>query len=85
VEILIPGMPPLAVGYVQRDGESLVELAKVSARTTFADNGLPISAQVDYAPGDITATIDVRGHAPVLLTSPDGRHSRFPRAWGEVT
>ncbi|PQP44567.1 hypothetical protein, partial [Mycolicibacterium austroafricanum] len=42
-------------------------------------------AQVDYAPGDITATIDVRGHAPVLLTSPDGRHSRFPRAWGEVT
>lgn len=84
VELSIPGMPPLAVGYIQREGEPLVELSKVSARTMFADNGLPISAEVDYAPGDITATIDVRGHAPVLLTSPDGRLSRFPRAWAEV-
>jgi hypothetical protein len=60
-----------------------VELSRVSARTTFADNGLPVSAELDY--GDIAAGIVVRGHAPVLLTSPDGRLSRFPRAWGTVT
>jgi hypothetical protein len=27
----------------------------------------------------------VRGHAPVLLTSADGRLSRFPRAWVNVS
>ncbi|KWX66728.1 phosphotransferase [Mycobacterium sp. NAZ190054] len=84
VEILIPGAAPMAVGYVQRDGEPLVELTSVTARTSFSDNGLPLSAEVDYAPGGVTATLDVRGHAPVLLTATDGRLSRFPRAWGTV-
>jgi Ecdysteroid kinase-like family len=83
VQILIPQTPPLSVGYVQRPGERLVELSKVAAQTTFADNGLPVSAELEY--GDLHATIEVRGHAPVLLTSPDGRLSRFPRAWGSVT
>jgi hypothetical protein len=37
-------------------------------------------------PSDLTAaTIDIRGHAPVPLTSPDGRVSHFPRAWATVT
>ncbi|WNG85448.1 phosphotransferase [Mycobacterium sp. ITM-2016-00317] len=85
VQLLIPGTPPIGIGYAQRDGEGLVELTEVTARTTFSDNGLPVSAEVDYAPGDITATIDIRGHAPVLLTSKDGRLSQFPRAWGTVT
>ena len=35
--------------------------------------------------GNVTATVDIRGHAPVLLTSPDGRISHFPRAWATVT
>ncbi|MBX7433145.1 ecdysteroid 22-kinase family protein [Mycobacterium sp. Y57] len=84
VEIRIPGIPPMSVGYLQRPGEPLVELERVAARETFSDNGLPVSAELDFAPGDIAATIDVRGHAPVLLTSTDGRLSRFPRAWGTV-
>ena len=83
VELLIPGAAPLSVGYLQRDGEPLVELSRVAARSTFADNGLPVSAEIDY--GDLTVSIDARGHAPVLLTSPEGRLSRFPRAWGSVT
>jgi hypothetical protein len=37
------------------------------------------------SPGEITATVEVKGHAPVLLTSSDGRVSRFPRAWATVT
>jgi hypothetical protein len=37
-------------------------------------------------PSDLmAATIDIRGHAPVPLTSPDGRVSHFPRAWATVT
>ncbi|ANI40408.1 phosphotransferase [Mycolicibacterium vaccae] len=85
VQLLIPGTPPIGIGYAQRDGDGLVELTAVTARTTFADNGLPVSAEVDYEPAGITAAIDVRGHAPVLLTSSDGRLSQFPRAWGTVT
>ncbi|WP_183472405.1 phosphotransferase [Mycolicibacterium iranicum] len=85
VEILIPGAPPLSAGYVQRDGEALVELSTVRARTLFGDNGLPVSAELDYLPAGVTAAIDVQGHAPVGLTSADGRVSQFPRAWGSVT
>jgi Phosphotransferase enzyme family len=85
VDIRIPGAPPIGVGYVQQPGEPLIELQSVTARETFADNGLPVATTLTLSPGDLTATIDIRGHAPVLLTSPDGRVSHFPRAWATVT
>jgi hypothetical protein len=83
VDLRIPGAPPIGVGYVQRAG-GLVELDAVTARETVGDNGLPMSTTIVHKPGELTATIDIRGHAPVLLTSPDGRHSHFPRAWATV-
>ena len=79
VDIRIPGAPPIGIGYMQQPGVPLVELQAVTARETFGDNGLPQTTCSII--GDLTATIDVRGHAPVLLTSPDGRVSHFPRAW----
>ena len=85
VDLRIPGAPPIGIGYLQRPGEALVELQAVAARETFADNGLPISTEITFNPGELIATIDIRGHAPVLLTSPDGRVSHFPRAWATVT
>jgi hypothetical protein len=84
VDMRIPGMPPLGIGYSQRAGQ-LVELQSVVARETFGDNELPLDTTLELEPGGITASIDVRGHAPVLLTSTDGRVSRFPRAWATVT
>jgi hypothetical protein len=84
VDMRIPGMPPLGIGYSQRAGQ-LVELQSVVARETFGDNELPLGTTLELEPGGITASIDVRGHAPVLLTSTDGRVSRFPRAWATVT
>jgi hypothetical protein len=83
VDIRIPGAPPIGVGYRQSPGRPLVELQAVTARETFGDNDLPRATTLSY--GDLTATIDVRGHAPVLLTAPDGRVSHFPRAWATVT
>ncbi len=83
VDIRIPGAPPIGVGYLQQPGRPLVELQAVTARETFGDNDLPQATTLSY--GDLTATIDVRGHAPVLLTAPDGRVSHFPRAWATVT
>jgi hypothetical protein len=83
VDIRIPGAPPIGIGYLQQSGSPLIELQSVAARETFGDNGLPEAATIDY--GDVTATIDIRGHAPVLLTAPDGRVSHFPRAWATVS
>ena len=83
VDIRIPGAPPIGVGYLQQPGRPLIELQAVTARETFGDNGLPQTTTLNY--GDLTATIDIRGHAPVLLTAPDGRISHFSRAWATVT
>jgi hypothetical protein len=85
VDIRVPGAPPMGVGYLQRPGEPLIELQAVTARGTFADNGLPLQTTLTLSPGDLSAAMDIRGHAPVLLTSPDGRVSHFPRAWATVT
>ena len=85
LDLRIPGMPRMSVGYVQRAGEPIVDLESVTAREEFGDNDLPIGTTLELSPGGVTATIDVRGHAPVLLTSPDGRISHFPRAWATVT
>jgi hypothetical protein len=82
VDIRIPGTPPIGIGYLQQPGEPLIELQSVTARETFGDNALPQTTTLRY--GDVTATIDVRGHAPVLLTAPDGRVSHFPRAWATI-
>ncbi|MCK5756361.1 MAG: phosphotransferase, partial [Mycobacterium sp.] len=82
VDIRIPGMPPLAVGYLQQPGQPLVELEHIATNATFAPDGLPLTAQLGF--GDLAVDITLRGHAPVLLSSPDGRLSRFPRAWGTV-
>lgn len=84
LDLRIPGAPRISAGYVQRAGE-LVELDTVVARETFSDNLLPTGTTLDVTPGELTATIDVRGHSPVLLTSRDGRVSHFLRAWATVT
>ncbi len=85
VDLRIPGAPPIGVGYTQRAGDALVELQGVTARESFSDNDLPTATTLTLSPGDLNVSIDVRGHAPVLLTSPDGRISHFPRAWATVT
>ena len=84
-DIRLPGAPPIGIGYIQPPGGPLVELQTVTAREAFGDNGLPVATTLTMNPGDVTATVDIRGHAPVLLTSPDGRVSHFPRAWATVT
>ncbi|MDX1872878.1 phosphotransferase [Mycolicibacterium sp. 120266] len=84
VDIRIPGVPPVGIGYRQHAGE-LVELQSVRADKTFADNGLPLTTTLTLAPGDLEVQVHVRGHAPVLLVASDGRVSQFPRAWTTVT
>ena len=85
VDIRIPGVPPVGIGYVQDRAGTLTELQSIAARQTFGADGLPASATLAVDPGGITATVDMRGHAPVLLVSRDGRTSQFPRVWATVS
>lgn len=84
VDIRISGMPPIGIGYSQRDGEPLVELQSVTAQYMVGADDLPVSTTLTLQPGDIEATVDIQGHAPVLLVAADGRISQFPRAWAKV-
>ncbi|MBJ7462342.1 MAG: phosphotransferase [Mycolicibacterium sp.] len=85
VDIRIPGMAPIGIGYAQREGEPLVELETVSAQHTLGPDDLPLTTTLTLQPGDTEVTVDIKGHAPVLLTAVDGRVSQFPRAWATVT
>ena len=84
VDLRIPGMPPVSVGYIQPPGQPVIETTGVTAGATLGDDGLPLTTTLTMEPGPLTATIDIRGHAPVRLVAPDGRVSFFPRAWATV-
>ncbi len=85
VNIRIPGAPTFSVGYVQGGpGSDVTELETVASREAFGANGLPLNATLTLNPGEITADVEVRGHAPVRLTADDGRVSQFPRAWASI-
>jgi Ecdysteroid kinase-like family len=85
VDIRIPGVPPVGIGYVQDRGGTVTELQTVAPRQTFDADGLPATATLAVDPGGITATVDVRGHAPLRLVARDGRISQFPRVWAAVS
>jgi hypothetical protein len=85
VNIRIPGIPAVSVGYVQgRDGK-VIDLETANSAETFGDNGLPLKATLTLDPGGISGAAEVRGQAPVGLIPPDGRVSQFPRAWVSLT
>ncbi|SPM36440.1 phosphotransferase [Mycobacterium rhizamassiliense] len=85
VNIRIPGVPAFSVGYVQDAAGSMIELSAVNSREDFDTNGLPLSDTLNLEPAELTANIEVRGNAPVRLTSAEGRVSEFARAWVGVT
>ena len=85
VDIRIPGVPAIGIGYVQDRGGTVTELQTITARQTFDADGLPATATLAVDPGDITATVDVHGHAPLRLVAADGRISEFPRVWATVS
>lgn len=82
VDMRIPGMGPIGIGYRQSAGEPLREITAVSVTEAFDADGLPTAAEVTI--GDLTVSVDILGHAPVQLISTEGRVSQFPRVWGTV-
>lgn len=84
VDVRIPGMPPVGIGYVQ-DDTGLTELQAVSAEEAFGPDDLPVSTTLRVAPTGLVATAEIVAHAPVRLEAADGRISQFPRAWARIT
>ncbi len=71
-------------GYVQGpDGLSSVTALTVTEE--LGDLGFPRSARIDLQPGDLSLQVEPVAYGPLLLTAPDGRLSRFPRALMRVT
>ncbi|WP_428339324.1 DUF7065 domain-containing protein [Mycobacterium sp.] len=85
VDLTIPGVPPISVGYVQDRPGTVTEVESISATQAFDTNGLPTAATLALNPGGITATVDVLGHAPLRFVAKDGRVSQFPRVWATVS
>jgi hypothetical protein len=83
VDIRLPGAPPIGVGYSQSTGAALTELSAVTARAAFADNGLPATTELTF--NRLETVADIKAHAPLRLTAPDGRVAWFARAWASIT
>jgi hypothetical protein len=85
VSLRIPNIPAMSVGYIQDPDGNVTELQTVDIQNKFGDNGLPLNATLSLNPGEITADVGVRAHAPLRLTAVDGRVSQFPRAWVSIS
>lgn len=85
VDLRIPQIGPVSVGYVQSPDAGLTETTSVTAQAAFAENGLPITTSLRFEPGALIVEAEILGYAPVRLTAADGRVSQFPRAWAAVT
>jgi hypothetical protein len=84
LDIDIPNVPPVGIGYIQDPDRNVTELHTVGNPRAFGPNGLPLAMTLSLEPGEISGDVDVRGHAPVVLTGPEGQLSEFARAWVSI-
>ena len=77
-DIRIPGMA-VFFGYLQGDG-AVRPLEGLSVTEDLGSEGFPTTGHATVAPGALEVVIDPLCFAPILLTGPEGRVSRFPRA-----
>jgi hypothetical protein len=74
---VVPDASPLSIGYVQPAGAESEGVAYASVAPIVGDEGIPAGASLSIASASFV--VDPIAWAPVLLRSPDGRRSRFPR------
>lgn len=75
----IDGVPIYGTGYTQAPGGTLIGTDHTARAQELGDHGFPDSAT--WRVGDLELAVEPVAFAPVLLTAPDGRVGRFPRAW----
>jgi hypothetical protein len=79
VELRLPDLPRMGVGYVQSGG-ALVELDSVTATESVGRDGLIESAVLALRPAGLELSVEPLAFGPLRLVAPDGRVSEFPRA-----
>jgi thiamine kinase-like enzyme len=84
VQLRLPNLPPLGVGYVQAPGRELLELQAVGASERTDESGLIADADLELQPGDLRLEVRPLAFGPLRLVSPDRRVSHFPRAMCRV-
>jgi Phosphotransferase enzyme family len=84
VQLRLPNLPPLGIGYVQSPGRELLELQAVAASERLDESGLIAAADLTLQPGDLRLAVQPLAFGPLRLVSPDGRVSHFPRAMCSV-
>jgi len=78
-DIRIPGAR-MPLGYVQAPGTDVVTVTGLDVTEELGVEGMPTVARARIEPSGIDLTIEPIGYGPLVLTAPDGRVSRFPRA-----
>ena len=77
-DIRIPGAR-LPLGYVQQPGSAVVTIEALDITEELGVEGMPTTARARIEPGGLDLVIEPMAYAPLVLTSSDGRVSRFPR------
>jgi len=75
---IVPGVDIFQTGYVIDPDMALHPVEKVHIDYELDSEQLPVRGELSV--GDLEMTWTAEMHAPVLLVSPEGKRSRFPRA-----
>ena len=78
-DIRMPGQR-VAFGYLQPPGGRSIPIETLEMSELLGDEGLPEHGRARIEPGGFDLEIHPIAFGPLLLTAPDGRTSRFPRA-----
>ena len=69
---------PFASGFVLSPSGEVQDVQRFTVETDLGEDDLPVAATMDLEGMELSVT--PTRHAPVLLTSPEGKVSRFPRS-----
>ncbi len=83
-DIRIPGHP-VGFGYVQVPGGEVRPVSTATVHEELGEWGLPDTARARIEPMSLEVAITPIAYGPLLLVAPDGRKSRFPRAFARFT
>jgi hypothetical protein len=78
-DIRMPGMR-VPLGYLQPPDGQVHTVESLTVTEELGPDGFPRHARAVVEPGGLDLEIEPLAFGPVLLTAPDGRISRFPRA-----
>ncbi len=82
-DVALDGAHLYGTGYVQDPLGAMVGTDTVENTAVLGEHGLP--EQATWRVADLALEVEPVAFSPVLLEAPDGRVSRFPRAWCRFT